>query len=191
MQRIRFHMLILFRLGISRLWNPGSKATMGKRWCQFMDRDKLPFHENGRYFVKNVSKLKEFNSSAYEGRIPAPSTLPAGTYLLSEWIDIRSEFRVFVYRDKILAVQNYLGFPLVFPDADKLVKMVEKYRGDDGWPEAYTMDVAVLCQKDQSAETVILEIHPFVSCGLYGFNHPLIPDMLEAGVQYYIKSVHG
>lgn len=156
-----------------------------------MDRDKLPFHENGRYFVKNVSKLKEFNSSAYEGRIPAPSTLPAGTYLLSEWIDIRSEFRVFVYRDKILAVQNYLGFPLVFPDADKLVKMVEKYRGDDGWPEAYTMDVAVLCQKDQLAETVILEIHPFVSCGLYGFNHPLIPDMLEAGVQYYIKSVHG
>lgn len=48
------------------------------------------------------------------------------------------------------------------------------------------MDIAVLCRKDQSADTVILEIHSFVSCGLYGFTHPLIPDMLEAGIQYYI-----
>lgn len=155
------------------------------RTYEFMDRNKLPSYEKGHYFVKNISKLKEFNSSAYEGRIPAPSTLPAGTYLLSEWVDIRSEFRVFVYFDKILAVQNYLGAPLVFPDAAKVLKMVEQYKEDKGRPEAYTMDIAVLCRKDQSAETVILEIHPFVSCGLYGFTHPLIPDMLEAGIEYY------
>lgn len=161
------------------------------RSYQFMDRDKLPFHEKGCYFVKNVSKLKEFNSSAYEGRIPAPSTLPAGNYLLSEWLDIRSEFRVFVYQDWILAIQNYLGSPLVFPDADKISEMVKHYKKDPYRPEAYTMDIAVICQKDQSADTVILEVHPFVSCGLYGFNHPRIPDMLEAGVQYYIKSTHG
>lgn len=156
------------------------------RTYEFMDRNKLPSYEKGHYFVKNVNKLKEFNSSAYEGRVPAPSTIPSGTYLLSEWVDIRSEFRVFVYRDQILAVQNYLGAPLVFPDAAKIIKMINQYKEDKGRPEAYTMDIAVLCRKDQSADTVILEIHPFVSCGLYGFNHPLIPDMLEAGIQYYI-----
>lgn len=165
-----------------------TREYLGRSY-QFMDRDKLPSYESGHYFVKNVSKLKEFNSSAYEGRIPAPSTLPAGKYLLSEWIDIRSEFRVFVYHDQILAVQNYLGSPLVFPDADKIKKMVKCYKQDLYRPEAYTMDIAVICQKDQSADTVILEVHPFVSCGLYGFNHPRIPDMLEAGVQYYIKNV--
>lgn len=156
------------------------------RTYEFMDRDKLPSYERGRYFVKNISKLKEFHSSAYDGRIPAPSTLPAGMYLLSEWVDIRSEFRVFVYQDQVLAVQNYLGAPLVFPNPAKILKMVERYKEDKGRPEAYAMDIAVTCQKDQSAGTVILEVHPFVSCGLYGFNHPRIPDMLEAGVQYYI-----
>lgn len=161
------------------------------RTYEIMDRDKLPSYERGRYFVKNTSKLKEFNSSAYDGRIPAPSTLPAGMYLLSEWVDIRSEFRVFVYQDQVLAVQNYLGAPLVFPNPAKILKMVEQYKEDKGRPEAYTMDIAVTCQKDQSAGTVILEVHPFVSCGLYGFNHPWIPDMLEAGVQYYIKCTHG
>lgn len=93
---------------------------------------------------------------------------------------------MFVYRDQVLAVQNYLGASLVFPAAAKIIIMVSRYKEDKGRPEAYTMDIAVLCRKDQSADTVILEIHLFVSCGLYGFTHPLIPDMLEAGIQYYI-----
>lgn len=118
------------------------------RTYEFMDRDKLPFYEKSRYFVKNVSKLKEFNFSAYGGRVPAPSTIPPGTYLLSEWVDICSEFRVFVYHDQILAVHNYLGAPLVFPDAAKIIKMVSQYKVDKRRPEAYTMDIAVLCQSD-------------------------------------------
>lgn len=81
--------------------------------------------------------------------------------------------------------------PLLFPDADKVRKIVRSYKEDTYRPEAYTMDIAVIRQKDQSADTVILEVYPFVSCGLYGFNHPQIPDMLEAGVRYYSKSIHG
>lgn len=160
-----------------------------KRSYRFVDRDKLPAYEDGKlkYFVKNVDKLKEFNSSMYDGRIPFPSTLPSGQYLISGWVDIRSEFRMFVHRDQILAVQNYLGSPLVFPDAKKLVKMVEIYKTDPNRPKAYTMDVAVICQKDESAETVILEVHPFAACGLYGFNDMAIPNMLEDGIRYYAE----
>lgn len=62
--------------------------------------------------------------------------------------------------------------------------MVRDYKEDIYRPEAYTMDIAVICQKNQSADTVILGVYPFVSCGLYGFSHPRIPDMLEAGIQY-------
>lgn len=154
-----------------------------------IDRDKLPSYENSsrKYFVKNISQLKAFNSALYEGTIPNPSTLPPGKYLLSGWLDIRAEFRIFVFHDEVLGIQPYLGSPLAFPNPEKVLRMVNDYKQDHGRPEAYTMDVAVICKKDQTADTVILEIHPFVSCGLYGFYDMDVPNMLEAGLQYYIK----
>jgi len=158
------------------------------RSYRIVDRDKIPYDTGGKYFIKNVSRLKEFNSALYEGMVPMPSTLPAGHYVVSSWVDIRSEFRVFVYKDEILAIQNYLGSPLVFPQAEKLMKMVMQYQGDDRRPKAYTLDIAVICKQDQTTDTILLEIHPFACCGLYGFADPDIPDMLEAGIQYYTEN---
>ena len=41
-------------------------------------------------------------------------------------------------------------------------------------PYAYTIDVAVLGNK----ETVLIEVHPFFSCGLYGFaDYRVLVDM--------------
>lgn len=158
------------------------------RSYRLMDRDMLPSYEGGslRYFVKNVDKFNTFNSSACEGVVPHPSTLPRGKYLLSEWLNIRSEFRVFVYEDAVLAVQNYQGSPLVFPDTGKLLHMVKAYRDDKHRPTAYTMDVAVICKKDQMADTVILSVCPFAASKLCGFKDKRIPDMLEAGIRYYL-----
>lgn len=165
-----------------------TKEYLGRSYL-FTDCDRLSSYEHTsmKYFVKNVSKLKEFNSALYDGRIPYPSTLPDGQYLISEWVNIRSEFRVFVYHDEILGVQPYLGSPLAFPNPQKILRMVEDYKKDAKRPGAYTMDVAVICQKDHTVDTVILEVHPFVSCGLYGFCDQDIPNMLEEGLRYYIE----
>lgn len=157
------------------------------RLYEFMERDKLPSSTQvGKYFVKNVDRFGKFNSLSYEGIIPDPSTIPQGNYLLTEWVDIRSEFRLFVYCDEVLAVKNYQGSPLAYPDADKLMKMVDAYKADEKRPRAYCMDVVVICKQDQTTDTIILGVQPFVNCALYGFEHPDIPDMLEKGVQYYI-----
>lgn len=47
--------------------------------------------------------------------------------MVSDWIDICSEYRVFVYMDEFLA-KNHAGSPLVFPQAEKLERMVEQYK---------------------------------------------------------------
>ena len=95
-------------------------------------------------------------------------------FQLSGFIDILSEWRVFVFRDEIRFVANYGGEHLVFPYADTILKMVECYRGYS--PVAYTLDVGVTAAK----KTVVIECHRFFSCGLYGFSEPsTLPYMLS------------
>lgn len=92
---------------------------------------------------------------------------------VSELIDIRSEWRVFVFHGQILHAACYCGEPLVFPDADAIRAMVAAY---DGAPSAWTLDVAVTAAGD----TVVIECHRFFSCGLYGFNdYARLPKMLS------------
>lgn len=161
------------------------KEEFLKRMYYFVEKKDLPFQSRQKYFVKNVSGLKVFNSALYEGTMPGWNALPDGQYLVSEWLNILSEFRIFVFHDEILSIQPYLGMPLMFPDAEKIKSMVKEYEKDPGRPKAYTMDVAVSKHKDGVIHTVILEVHPFVSCGLYGFCSTEIPDMLEEGIHYY------
>jgi hypothetical protein len=49
---------------------------------------------------------------------------------------------------------------------------------------AYTLDVAML----KSGRSVVLEIHNFVSCGLYGFDDAAIIPMLINAFKEDIKS---
>ena len=161
------------------------KREFLKRGYCFVEKKDLPFGSRQKYFIKNVSGLKVFNSALYDGNVPGWDVLPAGKYLISEWLNILSEFRVLVFHDKVISVKPYQGMPLVFPDADKIKKMVNTYKDDPGRPGAYTMDIAVSKDKDGLIHTVLIEIHPFVSCGLYGFCSPEITDMLEEGIRYY------
>ena len=156
-----------------------------KRKYYFTDKRNLPFQSRQKYFVKNISELKVFNSALYDGAIPGWNTLPEGKYLVSEWINILSEFRIFVLRDRVISIQPYLGMPLMFPNANKIRKMIREYSDDPKRPGAYTMDIAVSKDRDDVVQTVLLEVHPFVSCGLYGCCNSRLPDMLEEGIRYY------
>lgn len=162
------------------------KAEFLKRRYYFVDKKNLPFQSRQKYFIKNISGLKVFNSALYDGSIPGWNVLPEGRYLVSEWINIMSEFRIFVLHDQVVSIQPYLGMPLMFPNSDKIRKMIREYSGDPKRPGAYTMDIAVSKDKDDIVHTVLLEIHPFASCGLYGCCAPELPDMLEEGIRYYI-----
>ena len=82
---------------------------------------------------------------------------------ISEVINIKAEWRVFVFRGEVLDCKQYLGKYTDEPDYALINKMVSTWKKS---PTAYTLDVGLL----DNGKTVIIEAHNFISCGLYGFN---------------------
>src|SRR5690606_4461623 len=118
----------------------------------------------GEKFVKSNDKFKLFTEICKEA--------PPGNYQISDIIEIESEWRAFIYNKNLVGLQNYSGRFDVFPDVEKIKAMINHYKSQ---PIAFTLDVAVSCDK-----TVIIEVHDFFSCGLYGFSeHKYLPFMFS------------
>lgn len=158
-----------------------------KRDYSIVDRSDLP--KEGTYFVKYVSKLKEFSYSGMIERLQDVKVgeqffLKEGLYQVSEVVEILSEYRCFVHEDRLVAIHHYDGNFRIFPDISLIISAVQTYIRDDTRPKAYTMDVAVI--KDRG--TAILEIHPWVSVGLYGYDFDnSLPYCYRDGLQWYIE----
>jgi hypothetical protein len=117
---------------------------------------------SGIMFIKSNDKIKHFTEICDQA--------PEGNYQISSVIEIDSEWRAFIYQGKLVGLQYYSGEFTLFPDVKKIQKMIEDYTL---CPIAYTLDVAI-----SEGETVIIEVHDFFSCGLYGFSdHKILPFM--------------
>lgn len=152
-----------------------------KREYVIIEKDYLP--ESGHYFLKYVSRLKVFSYTGDVGAVEKEGfALPNGLYQLSEAVDFVSEYRVIVLEDEIMAIQHYDGDPTVFPDVDLIKEMVLQLMRDHGKPLAYTMDIGII----RSRGTAIIEMHPAVSFGTYGYSGSDLPYIYKLGLDYYI-----
>lgn len=153
---------------------PEELYPFAKRMVARVERSdvwKLLFQYNN-LFIKDDDKIKGFSNICN-----CNTNLPVCNYLVSELIDIKSEWRCFVRNGELLDMKCYSGEFDVLPKVSEVKKMIEAYKKA---PPAYTIDVAIT-EKD---ETVIIECHNFFSCGLYGFNdYRYMPDM-------FIKAYH-
>lgn len=133
-----------------------------KREYKIVGKNELP--NDGVYFVKQADKPKGFS---YFGNIKNLkdyiNEIPDGLYQISSAKNIISEWRVYVHRNKILSVANYDGNSNLYPNSEIIQRMVNIYRFDKNQPDSYTMDVAIT----EENETILIEIHPFISVGLY------------------------
>lgn len=99
--------------------------------------------------------------------------------------DIISESRVFIYGGKILDVRNYAGDSFVIPKRDKIQQIINIYKNP---PISYTLDVMNIIDSNYEVNSIVLEIHDFFSCGLYGFsNYEKYPFMLYRWFKEFIK----
>lgn len=135
----------------------------------------------GKWFIKSNSKIKgladvfKFDGHHYWN-------IPADNYQFSEYINIDSEWRAFIYNKKLVGLQNYVGEFTKFPNVDIIKLMIGTYKSA---PIAYTLDVGV---NDYS--TFVIEVHDFFSCGLYGFaDHSKYPFMLSKWFYEYINKI--
>lgn len=148
-----------------------------------------------RLFIKSADVLKcDYTDIYTEEQI---SSLPKSEkYFVSEPVNILSEWRIFVLNGKVLDIRNYDGDFWLLPDRKEVEEMVSQYSYisnylkepavNGGNPPAYTLDVAVI-EKDGEQKTAVIEVHNFVSCGLYGFNHPRLLHMLKQGWEWEKK----
>lgn len=151
--------------------------TFLKRHVEIVDTEKSPvLIKDKPLFIKDNNKIKGFADIITDG-----SRLK-GEYLVSEVIDIDSEWRAFVYRSRLVGLQNYSGDFTLFPDVTLINDMIQIY---SQCPPAYTLDVGINKEKG----TFLIEVHNFFSCGLYGFHdHRILPQMFIQSFQSLIPT---
>jgi hypothetical protein len=74
----------------------------------------------GRMFVKSNDKIKGTCDIWNESE----GGLPSGNYQFSETISIDSEWRAFVYENKLVGLQNYAGDFTIFPNVNRIKEMI-------------------------------------------------------------------
>lgn len=127
---------------------------------------------NREYILKLISKYEQETEFFVSSALPCP--------ILSEW-------RVFVYHERILDARPYclpgieISGTIEAPNYHFIQAVLRHWKPR---PTACTLDVAAL----QDGRTVVVECHNFLSCGLYGFDSPYIPDMLNCAYADEIQS---
>ena len=127
---------------------------------------------NETMYKKNLYKIKDQSN----GFIKVKSINDILNSQISSNLEehIVSEWRVFVYHDKVQHIANYSGDCLCFPNPYTIQNMVNTYKNSS--PVAYTLDVFV----NDIGDTYVMECHRFFSCGLYGFSdYSILPYMFS------------
>jgi hypothetical protein len=136
--------------------------------------------KNGKYFIKSATGIKKYSGIVTKTNDYFEPNIPIDDYVVSELITIESEWRVFVYENRLVGLQNYSGDFTLFPDVESIKNIIKAYKSA---PIAYTLDVGIGAH---SYDTFIIEVHNFFSCGLYGFNQPILVNMFYKWFKEYI-----
>lgn len=133
-------------------------------------------------FIKSDIQIKKYTNIIYDSN--ELSNIPDDTYLISDIINIDSEYRCFIYNGKLVGLQNYSGDFTIFPNIDIIHEMIDEYKSA---PIAYTLDVGINIKDNK---TFIIECHDFFSCGTYGFNDSrILPQMFNDWWKEYINKI--
>lgn len=137
-----------------------TREFLGRKY-QIVPSYQIPTH--GLYFIKDASDMKRFAFCGNIKDIDKQSIKQENLYVVSEIVDIISEYRVYFLHGKIYAIEYYNGNPAVFPDINKIQKANAIYSAQKDYPLSYTMDWMITPNG-----TFLVEVHPTLfSVGLY------------------------
>lgn len=124
-----------------------------------------------RLFIKSNSQIKLYDPDIIDSKT---DFFEDNNYFVSEEIDIISEWRCFIYRGKLKGIKHYAGDEWYMPNKHFIAECISKI---DNVLPAYTLDIGIT----NDNKNAIIEVHNFVSCGLYGFEDFAIIPMLING----------
>lgn len=144
-------------------------------------RDFMKSNKVSSVFVKSNEKCKAFNSMIIDINEIESYLNDDYDYMFSTTIDnIQAEWRVFVHNNMIRDAKIYMGEwqDNKYIPADFIKKSILTYKNS---PKSYTIDIGVT----ENKEPFIIEVHNFVSCGLYGFDdYKILPQMVYNGYMH-------
>ena len=125
----------------------------------------------GPLLVKPGRRPKLFEAARSGDMAGVPSNEPLFvSQMLRE--PIRAEWRAFVLHWRVVYIGLYILVPWVCPGQALVERLAWLLFGYG----AVALDVGVL----EGGRTVVIECHPFISCGLYGFEGPDLLRMARA-----------
>lgn len=153
------------------------------REIQILSYDEMTAYldRNGPRFIKSATKCKEFPAGKYD-KNSIESIEKSINYLhkshkfmVSELIHLLAEWRLFIHKGKILDCKQYMGsWESRFDDAF-VKEMVASIPKSIIPYTSYTVDIGLT----DANSIVLIEAHNFISCGLYGFEHPNLYKMVK------------
>jgi hypothetical protein len=87
---------------------------------------------------------------------------------------IKSEWRCYVHRNKVIDTRQYSGDIFTYPSKDYLSDVLYKIE-DSNFPIAYTIDIGIL----ESGENVVIEYNDMWAIGNYGIPNDLYLRLLK------------
>lgn len=159
-----------------------------KREYKLCSFESLP--TKGKYFIKNVSNLKEFSGIGNASNITSIDNEIVlldenSNYIVSEYIkNILSEYRIYVIKNKVANICCYKGKPVANIDHNFIEKIISICKTIKNFPKSYSIDI-MLNNKGWS----ILEFHNFASLGLYSvvWEKNLLDAYID-GFKYMLKN---
>jgi hypothetical protein len=117
-------------------------------------------------FIKPYDKVKLFAGGVITKAFSKEQfyNLPSDTkVIVSNYIDMSSEYRCFINRGKIVGLKHYNTDFMLFPDIAFIKKAVETYKSA---PISYSLDFAV----SDNGDTTVIEANDGWSLGSYGLD---------------------
>ena len=152
-----------------------------KRDYKVITKDQIP--KTGRYFLKCVDGLKTGSIIGRMDNIDVFDLSNKNLFVLSEYIPITTEYRVYVVDNEIANICCYCGYVGLYPDYALITKAVQLLKQSGDMPKSYTLDVGV-----NNNGTFVLEVHAFASIGIYTTLINDLPFAYSQGIDWYIHN---
>jgi hypothetical protein len=166
------------RLGVNvpyALNIPESLKGFTKRDIEYMTVAEFMQDKRQPIFVKPASKGKPFSSGVIKEFRSKPFILhdvkPEELCMVSNVIDIVSEYRCYVIKGILKAIKHYLGDIRIFPNMQIIDAAISMY---DAAPSCYAIDFGIT----SAGETVLIECNDAWSLGNYGLENREYANML-------------
>ena len=141
----------------------------------------------GYFFIKDISHQKQFSFMGNISDIKKKGLRKVHRFLVSEVLEVVSEYRIYVINGTIKNIACYKGDVTVFPDLSFIKSVINEYSKTLNSYNCYSFDIMV-----STKGNALIEMHSYLSLGLYStcWDESILEGYIE-GINKLTKKAEG